>query len=441
MTDTTTTVLVVDDEATIRTMLRRRLERRGYAVVTAAGGREAVELIRARPIDVVVLDARMPGMDGLEVLSLVRKSRPANVLPIVMATARAGRKDAVGALGAGANDFVTKPIDFEVLVARIEVQLRARTAPRAREKGEPSSAAEVVEGVVLDGTYRIGELLGSGRVSTVHRATDLRMGREVAIKVLKDSVARGPDLLERFRHEAMATCRVKHPNAITVFDFRATQAGVAYMVLELLHGASLDRLLTCEGRLSLSRCAEILIPVAGLLRELHAAGMVHCDLKPSNIFLESIAERETVKVLDFGIARLVDEEGNGRGALSVLDPVPGTPAYMAPERIRKEAYDPRSDIYSLGVCLYRMLEGRLPFQSASGDNRAVARMHMRDLPPPFQACRAEVGSGIEDLVMETLAKYPALRPTADEFARRLAETAARPDLAPPPPLRIEEREE
>ncbi|HSD27809.1 MAG TPA: response regulator, partial [Vicinamibacteria bacterium] len=245
------TILVVDDLPANRELMSRRLERSGFRVVCAASGPEALDLLKRGPVDLVLLDIMMPGMTGFEVLKTVRLARSPAALPVIMVTAKTDSEDVVEALSLGANDYVTKPVEYPVALARIRAHLGVREAARAGASRavEPQSPAQVVPGTVLDGRYRLDTLIGGGSFGTVFRARHLELDREVAVKVLATSAGTDPEALARFRREGASACRVHHPNAVAVLDFGVNQGGVAYLVMELLHGHSLEKELELKTRL------------------------------------------------------------------------------------------------------------------------------------------------------------------------------------------------
>jgi CheY-like chemotaxis protein len=429
VTSRAASVLVVDDLPANLDLMARRLERSGFGVLTASDGPQALRILREQAVDLVLLDIMMPGMTGLDVLRRVRSTWSAAVLPVIMVTAKTDSADVVEALGLGANDYVTKPVDYPVALARIQAQLRTREAARAAapplSESEPRSAAQAVPGCVLGGRYRLESRLGGGSFGTVFRARHLELDREVAVKVLSTSAGTDPEALARFRREGASACRVSHPNAVTVLDLGVNAGGVAYLVMELLEGRPLDVELEGQGRLSPPRCAEILVPVCGALGAAHAAGVLHRDIKPSNIFLHREGRAEVPKILDFGIAKIAGASALGQN-LTVDGSLLGTPAYMAPERFRRGPYGPPSDIYSLGTVLYEMLSGRLPFVPSSADPLALVAMQMEDEPPPLRARFQDVSPGLEALVRTALAKEPEVRPSAETFGRRLHALAVDP---------------
>jgi CheY-like chemotaxis protein len=421
------TILVVDDLPANRDLMARRLERSGFQVVSAASGPEALELLRRAPVDLVLLDIMMPGMTGLDVLKTVRMTRTTATLPVVMVTAKTDSEDVVEALALGANDYVTKPVDYPVALARIRAHLRTRQAVQAEATPpiEPRNPAQALPGTVLAGRYRLDALIGGGSFGTVFRARHLELDREVAVKVLATSAGTDPEGLARFRREGASACRVQHPNAVAVLDFGVNQGGVAYLAMELLHGHSLERELEDKAQLPPGRCAEIVVPICSALAAAHAVGLLHRDVKPSNVFLHQTPLGEVPKLLDFGIAKMSGEAAISQ-SLTVDGSLLGTPAYMAPERFRRGPYGPPSDIYSIGVMLYEMLSGRLPFIPSSADPLALVAMQAEEDPPPLRARAAEVSPALERLVEAALNRDPEGRPSAELLARRLAFVVADP---------------
>jgi CheY-like chemotaxis protein len=424
--DDVATLLVVDDLPANRDLMSRRLERSGFKVLTAASGAEALAVLRRTAVDLVLLDIMMPDMTGLDVLRHLRASVSAT-LPVIMVTAKTDTEDEVEALSLGATSYVTKPVDYKVAEARIRAALRTRRAVQAEAPPalEPSTPAQAVPGAILGGRYRLESLIGGGSFGTVFRAVHVELDRPVAVKVLCTSAGTDPEAVARFRREGASACRVQHPNAVDVHDFEVNPGGVAYLVMELLEGHSLEKELEVKGALPPVRCAEIAVPVCAALAAAHAAGVVHRDIKPSNIFLHRTSQGEVPKILDFGIAKMVHEAAQGQ-RLTVDGSLLGTPAYMAPERFRRGPYGPKSDVYSVGTMLYEMLSGRLPFMPPSADPLALVAMQAEEDPPPLRPRCRDVSAALESLVRAALSKNPDDRPAADVLARRLALVTADP---------------
>ncbi|MBX7223696.1 MAG: protein kinase [Blastocatellia bacterium] len=294
-----------------------------------------------------------------------------------------------------------------------------------------SALAEALPGTVLDGKYRLDRKIGAGGFGAVFRGTQLALERAVAIKVFRPSPGNdSADAVERFRLEAISASRIQHPNAVAVLDSGISVEGIAYIVMELLAGHSLAQELKFRRQLSLRRTTEILTGVGNALAEAHRLGIIHRDIKPENIFLHRTAEGEVVKVVDFGIAKLVgNESGQDWQNLTATGGIVGTPTYMAPERLRNQPYDGKSDVYSLGVTVFEMLAGRPPFQSAVSGFVDIVMAHLQEIPPRLRDFNPALPPEIEELVLRALEKSPAQRPSAHEFAA-LFQTLAEPFWEP-----------
>ena len=335
----------------------------------------------------------------------------------------------------------------------------------------------IAAGELLDGKYRIDAVLGHGGMGAVYRAIHIGTTRTVAVKVIRPDLANHEEFVERFRREAEAAGRLRHPNVVDVTDFgiAGTADGhIAYLVMEFLDGCTLAEVLAEEQRLPVDWVVDVIEQVSSALDEAHAQGIVHRDLKPDNIWLEPNRRGGyTVKVLDFGLVKLgelAEPEGrpDGRSRRPVLhrnqemsppadvgeavtiwtpvrdtdltptiaasadqshtgvgltraDAVTGTPLYMSPEQCRGDRVDARSDIYSLGVVAYRMLAGEPPFQ---GDTAALLQQHVNAAPPPLRRRSGRVPRRVATLVMSALAKDLEARPQrAGGFASALRAAA------------------
>ncbi len=411
MTASPFTILLVDDNEFVLRPLSRYLGEEGYRVLEARSGDEALSKVED-DVDLVILDVMMPGLSGIEVLERLRESHSENELPVVMATATSGSDQIVRAFELGANDYITKPLDFPVVLARAKIQLRSKS-PRRQLPGDTWDDLE--PGVLLDGKYLLESKIGEGNFAEVYRATQLKLDRPVAIKLLRTGDMEDAELRERFLREGRSTCRIEHPNAVSVLDASVTAGGIPFLVTELLRGRTVAAELKLYGPMSEARCAEILLPICDVLAEAHSLGIVHRDVKPENIFLHRSRQGEVVKVLDFGIARWLDDAGAQRRLTTGAGP--GTPAYMAPERFRADhACDGSADVYSLGVMLYKMLCGRLPFEVVRGNLIKLAMQHQHETPPSPREIRPDLSTEIEAVVLEALAKERSERPSAQTLA-------------------------
>jgi serine/threonine protein kinase len=282
-----------------------------------------------------------------------------------------------------------------------------------------SALAEALPGTVLDGKYRLDERIGTGGFGAVFRGIQLTLNRPIAIKIFRPSPGNdSAEAIERFRLEGVSAARIVHPNAISILDSGISTDGIAYLVMELLNGHSLTDELKEYGKLSLRRCAEIINPVCSALTEAHRLGIIHRDIKPDNVFLHQTPEGEVVKVVDFGIAKLLGEDTGVDRKLTATDSIIGTPVYMAPERIVGGSGDARSDVYSVGVMLYEMLCGQPPFQHTAGGFYNLVLSHLNDSPPPMKSFNSDVSWEVEEAVGGALEKSPERRPTIAEFATR-----------------------
>jgi eukaryotic-like serine/threonine-protein kinase len=312
---------------------------------------------------------------------------------------------------------VTKPFDFAVVLARIQAHLQIKRLAQPVTPAPGTHGQGVAPGSVVAGKYRIDSLIGAGSTGTVYRATHVILGHPVAVKILRTSATTTPEQRARFQREGVAACRIKHPNAVAVIDFGVTPDGITYLVMELLEGHALADALTASGPLAPARCLEIVLPVCAVLAEAHRLGIIHRDLKPANVFLHQTRQGEVVKVVDFGIAKMLDDATQtAEEHPTLIGHVLGTPAYMAPERLQNLPYDGRADVYSLGVMLYQMLGGRLPFEAPDNDPLKVGLMQINEPPPPLRAWNPQVPAAVEAVILNALAKNPAHRLDAADFA-------------------------
>ena len=229
--------------------------------------------------------------------------------------------------------------------------------------------------VIPDGKYRIERLLNRGGMGSVYAARDVALDRPVAIKVIRPDLVPDPVARDRFNREAQTLARLKHPSIVTVFASGLLADGGPYLVMELVSGVDLRRELAAEGRLEPVRAGRILGAVCAAMESAHRDGVLHGDLKPENIMLPDDAEGDIeAKVLDFGVAQAIrPEPGQPLVVTSVEVAIVGTPAYMAPEQLRGQQPDPRTDVFSLGVIAYEMLLGELPFGMGSAAEVALAQ--------------------------------------------------------------------
>ncbi len=283
------------------------------------------------------------------------------------------------------------------------------------------------------GNYLVERKLAEGGMGAVYLARHPRIGKEVAIKVLLPQLSRDPELVQRFFQEAKAAAEIKDEHIVDVLDFGELPDGGSYIIMEWLEGRSLAELLRAEGKIPLARAQTIARGIGRALAAAHARGIVHRDLKPDNIFLvRHDDDADFVKVLDFGIAKLMGDTADVKTRVGAIL---GTPYYMSPEQCQGFTVDPRADVYSLGVILYQMVTGRLPFEAAGLGELLLA--HVSRPPPPPRQLAPELPPAAEAALLQALAKDPEQRFSRVEalVTAFCGETLADPQtpvVAPPP---------
>jgi serine/threonine-protein kinase len=266
------------------------------------------------------------------------------------------------------------------------------------------------EGFLLNNRYQLLEQLGSGGMAVVYRGRDQMLERYVAIKVLREDYSSNQQFQERFRQEARAAANLSHPNIVTVHDF-GFDAGQLFLVMEHVPGTDLKTLLKQRGRFTFEEIIPLIVQACAGIGYAHRAGLVHCDVKPHNML---VTPDQRLKVTDFGISR----------ALATIYPdehseiVWGSPQYFSPEQAAGGAPSPASDVYSLGVVMYELLTGSLPFAASSPEH--LARMHLEGVPIPLNEFLPDVPATLEQIIMKVLSKEPSARyRTADQLGRLL----------------------
>ncbi|WP_433314736.1 Stk1 family PASTA domain-containing Ser/Thr kinase [Micromonospora sp. CA-269861] len=282
---------------------------------------------------------------------------------------------------------------------------------------------------LLGGRYQVGELLGYGGMAEVHRGRDLRLGRDVAIKMLRTDLARDATFQMRFRREAQNAASLNHPAIVAVYDTgeetAPTGETLPFIVMEFVNGRTLKEVLGAEGRLQPRRALEICADMCAALEFSHRHGIIHRDIKPGNVMLTQTGQ---VKVMDFGIARAL---ASGATTMTQTSAVIGTAQYLSPEQARGEAVDARSDVYAAGCVLFELVCGHPPFV---GDSPvSVAYQHVRETPPTPSDINPDVTPAVDAIVLKALSKNPLNRyQSAGEMRADLLRAAAgRPVLATP----------
>lgn len=280
-------------------------------------------------------------------------------------------------------------------------------------------------GLCLADKYLIESLLGRGGMGAVYRATHLDLGEPLAVKFLHGELSRSPNLRSRFRREAVALARLRHPGVVSVVDF-GEHGDELYMVMELVRGRTLADLIEAEA-LPMVRVGNLFDRILQVLEVTHAQGIVHRDLKPDNLMvLDTADQADHVKLLDFGLVHL-DTSTDPR--LTETGSVHGTPVYMSPEQCRGREVGPAADVYSIGVTLFEVLTGQVPFTAS--EPAALMAQHMFVEPPPLidRQTGAPLSVGLQHVVASALSKDPANRPSARQFRDDLSRALRGTDAA------------
>jgi serine/threonine-protein kinase len=264
---------------------------------------------------------------------------------------------------------------------------------------------------ILNNRYQLDEILGSGGMAVVYRAKDITLERTVAIKILRKDYSSNTEFRERFHQEAKASANLAHPNIVTIHDFGLDSQNRLFIVMEYVIGTDLKSLMRSRGRYTINEAISLMVQACAGVGYAHRAGLAHCDIKPQNIL---ITPDFRLKVVDFGIARALESIHPDEK----LEVVWGSPQYFSPEQAAGKAPSPASDVYSLGVIMYEMLTGQLPFNASS--SAELTRMHRQDMPISPRTLNSDIPPALEQIMLKVLAKEPSSRyRTADQLGRIL----------------------
>jgi eukaryotic-like serine/threonine-protein kinase len=310
--------------------------------------------------------------------------------------------------------------NLETIVCSVDLELNARlnrlaaqqsrlalppqggTATEAKRLADTAivqaPAGGLIAGTTLLNRFQIDRALGHGGMGAVYLATDKQLGEQVALKVIAHSFADDPAAVDRFRREASAARKITHPNVIRIYDLGVDE-GLFFLSMEYFPGLTLAEILTRRRQIPLAEAREFLSQICHALIAAHEAGVIHRDLKPQNVLVN---ERKEIRVIDFGLAKAMY-----LGSLTATGLILGTPDYMAPEQVKGQKVDPRTDIYAFGAMAYHLLCGRPPFSADSPI--AVGFLHCSEQPMPPRQLRPELTEPVEAMILRCLAKDPAAR--------------------------------
>jgi serine/threonine-protein kinase len=380
-------VLIADDDSLWRAVLSQNVNKWGYEVVTAEDGGQAWDILQQRGAPrVAILDWQMPELDGVEICRRIRGSLKLPFIYTIILTSRDSRDDMVTGFQSGADDYLIKPVDMEILHSRLSAAVRiVKAVPPPRQ---------------IPG-YRLLGRLGAGAMATVYKAQQLSLDRIVAVKILPKKFSSMPEFVERFYAEGRAAAKLNHPNIVAALDV-GRHADAHYFIMEYVEGYTVHEHLVKEGPYSEADALGIAIQVAKALNHAHKAGLIHRDVKPKNIL---IARDGIAKLADMGLARAVSDR---EAAEAEAGKAFGTPYYISPEQIRgKVNIDLRSDIYNFGCTLFHMVTGRVPFEGP--DTSSILLKHLDEPLVPPDHINPKLTIGMCEVIELCMAKKPAKR--------------------------------
>jgi len=402
-----TEILIVEDDEAIRNVLSKFLEENGVHVTLCIDGEEALEAIWKQSFDCVLLDLIMPRVSGFEVLKALRLTYSRTDLPVIIMTGERDRSFILKGFDFGANDYVIKPFDLNVLMMRILTHLEIKTQALAR--GTCNFMVDGIKPGSRFGNFDILELLGSGGMGVVFRAKDVTLDRVVALKTLHPYLEMESKQISRFKQEAKIIANLNHPNIVKILEIGSDPQN--YFTMEYVPGQCLSEYILNQN-VSISEKVQIVAKTASALQAAHEKMVIHRDVKPSNIMLDT---SNSPKLLDFGTAKIMESTAH----LTLSADVIGTPVYMAPEQVETEdvAVDEQTDVYSLGIVLYELLTGGPPFV---GPTVKVIWQIINQNPVPLRLINVDIPAELEEICMKAISKNKNHRfQSAREFSTSL----------------------
>lgn len=400
-------ILIIEDDDSVRDVLTRFLNQNSIEVMSACNGDLGLEIIKNKTFDCVLLDLVMPGISGFEVLRRIRKLYSRVDLPVILTTGDRDKRSILEGFDIGANDYVTKPFDLRVLLARISSQLEMKSQSDANLLNR-----FITHGIQVGtqfGNFEILELLGAGGMGSVFRAKDMALDRIVALKTLLPSLELETKQIRRFRQEAKIIAHLNHPHIVKIMEIGRNPQN--YFTMEYVQGSCLSEYLK-HTKMTVEEKVRIVAQTASALHAAHAKKIIHRDVKPSNIMIDY---QKKPKLLDFGTAKVLESTAN----LTLSFDVIGTPIYMAPEQVDSDSenIDAVTDIYGLGIVFYEMLTGSPPF---TGPPLKVIWQIANQDPAPPRLVAPEIPRQFEKICLKAISKRkPDRYQSAAEFEEAL----------------------
>lgn len=407
-------VLVVDDDKGLLGVVVDFLTAKGLYVESFGSIEAAQHKLSSEQFDLLILDWDLPGVSGVEFCRQYRER--GGLAPVLLMTGHDSIEDKELGLEIGADDYVTKPFSMRELHALVKSMLR-RSSTYAKPAQEAFDEADLMPGFVLDQKYRLEQPIGRGGMAIVWLATDLKMSRQVVIKLMHRHLAGEAESMKRFEHECKIMAQIQHPNVVTIYDAGCYRNWLPYLVMEYVKGESLRDVLDERGAAPIKAAIAITTQICAGLQDAHDAGIVHRDLKTENILIQDRSYRhDAVKIADFGIARLLgSKERITRDGMVI-----GTIEYISPEQLEDAQIDGRADIYALGIMLFEILTGAMPFEAQTVEGMMMK--HLLAAPELLSSKREDLpqGSELELIINKCLEKKPQDRfASADELREAL----------------------
>jgi serine/threonine protein kinase/CheY-like chemotaxis protein/Tfp pilus assembly protein PilF len=392
-------VLIVEDDKALLETFKSFLETENFKVVSSSDGEEGFRLACQEKIDLILLDFALPSLNGLEICRRLRTK--GIITPIIMLTGEKKEEiDKVLGLEFGADDYLIKPFGTKELLARINAVLR-RTKPEANEIEEfyhrtqtlQTPISRLTRGTTIASRYEVIEELGKGGMGKVYRVLDKKVEEEVALKLLNPEIAADEKTIERFRNELKFARKISQRNVCRMYDLNEDE-GTQFIIMEYVPGEDLKSTIRRKGQLPVGKAISIAKQVCEGLSEAHQLGVVHRDLKPQNIMID---KKGNARIMDFGIARSLEVKGLTETGMMI-----GTPEYMSPEQAEGKDVDLRSDIYSLGIILYEMVTGTVPFE---GDTPlSIALKHQSETPRNPKETNDQIPEDLSRVILKCMEK-------------------------------------